>query len=71
MIFTETSGLEKYAKQLLTQPAAFTQIWTISADSLFWTANEGPVKIQYQCLVPIYVFPEMNLRSLVISKTEL
>jgi hypothetical protein len=24
------------------------------------TANEGPVKIQYKCLVPIYVFPEMK-----------
>jgi hypothetical protein len=36
-----------------------------------YTANEGPVRIQYQCLVPIYVFPEMKLCSLVISKTEL
>jgi hypothetical protein len=25
------------------------------------TANEGPVKIQYTCLVSIYVFPEMKL----------
>ncbi len=25
------------------------------------TANEGPVKIQYLCLDPIYVFPEMKL----------
>ncbi len=24
------------------------------------TANEGPVRIQYKCLVPIYVFPEMK-----------
>ncbi len=24
------------------------------------TANEGPVRIQYKCLVPIYIFPEMN-----------
>ncbi len=23
------------------------------------TANEGPVRVQYKCLVPIYVFPEM------------
>ncbi len=36
-----------------------------------YTANEGPVRIQYKCLVPIYVFPEMKLCSLVISKTEL
>jgi hypothetical protein len=26
-----------------------------------YTANEGPVRIQYKCLVPVYVFPEMNL----------
>jgi hypothetical protein len=25
------------------------------------TANEGPMRIQYKCLVPIYVFPEMKL----------
>jgi hypothetical protein len=25
------------------------------------TANEGPVRIQYKCLVPIYVFTEMKL----------
>ncbi len=26
-----------------------------------YTANEGPVKILYKCLVPIYVYPEMKL----------
>jgi hypothetical protein len=25
------------------------------------TTNEGPLRIQYNCLVPIYVFPEMKL----------
>jgi hypothetical protein len=35
------------------------------------TVNEGPVRIQYKCLVPIYVFPEIKLHGLVISKTEL
>ncbi len=25
------------------------------------TANEGPVRIQYECLVSIYVFTEMKL----------
>jgi hypothetical protein len=25
------------------------------------TTNEGPVRIQYKCLIPIYVFPEMQL----------
>jgi hypothetical protein len=35
------------------------------------TANEGPVRIHYKCLVLIYVFPDMELCGLVISKTEL
>ncbi len=34
-----------------------------------YTANEGPVRVQHKCLVRIYVFPEMKLCSLVISKT--
>jgi hypothetical protein len=25
------------------------------------TANEGPVRIKYKCLVSMYVFPEMNM----------
>jgi hypothetical protein len=36
-----------------------------------YTANEGPVSIQYKCLVTIYVFPELKLLGLIISKTEL
>ncbi len=32
------------------------------------TANEGPMRIQYKCLVPIYVFPEMKLRGLLFPK---
>jgi hypothetical protein len=28
---------------------------------VLYTANEGPVRVQYKCLVPIYVFPEMKL----------
>ncbi len=36
-----------------------------------YSANEGPVRIQYKCQVPIYVFPEMKLRpALFFSKTE-
>jgi hypothetical protein len=35
------------------------------------TTNEGLVRIQYECLVPIYVFPEMKLCGLSISHTEL
>ncbi len=37
---------------------------------LLLTANEGPMRIQYECLVPIYVFPEMKLQGLVLSKAE-
>jgi hypothetical protein len=32
------------------------------------TANEGPVRIQYKCLVPIYLFPEMKLCSFLFPK---
>jgi hypothetical protein len=35
------------------------------------TADEGPSRIQYKCLVLIYVFPKMRLCGLVISKIEL
>jgi hypothetical protein len=35
------------------------------------TAYEGLLRIQYKCQVPIYVFPEMKLCSLLISITEL
>ena len=28
------------------------------------TANEGPVRIQYKCLVPIYVFPRNEIARL-------
>jgi hypothetical protein len=38
---------------------------------LVYSANEGPVRIQYKCLVPIYVFPKMKLHELVISKKKL
>jgi hypothetical protein len=27
------------------------------------TANKGPLRIQYKCLIPIYVFPEIKLCS--------
>jgi len=30
-------------------------------DGRVCTANEGPARIQYKCLVPIYIFPEMKL----------
>jgi hypothetical protein len=35
------------------------------------TANVGPVRIQYKCLVPIYVFLKTKLCSLLISTTDL
>jgi hypothetical protein len=35
------------------------------------TGNEGPVGIQYKCLVPDYVFPETKLHGLVISEKKI
>ncbi len=43
----------------------------LASPAVKYTANERPARIQNKCVVPIYVFPEMKLRSLVISKTEL
>ncbi len=36
-----------------------------------YNAKEGPVRIQYKCIVPIYVLPEMKLPGHIMSKTEL
>jgi hypothetical protein len=44
---------------------------SINHSILQYTANDRPVRIQYKCLVPIYVFPEMKLHTLIISQTEL
>ena len=52
-------------------------IFKLSSIIIVWTshrkitANEGPVRIQYKCLVPICAFPEMKLRGLVTSKKDL
>ncbi len=49
-------------------------LWLVKATSsryFDFAANEGLVRIQYKCLVPIYVFSEIKLCSLVVSKTEL
>ncbi len=40
----------------------------IARDEQTIPANEGPVRIQYKCLVLIYIFPEMKLCGLVIFK---
>ena len=39
----------------------FGNVLSSSEPHLNHTSNEGPVRIQYKCLVPIYVFPEMKL----------
>jgi hypothetical protein len=44
---------------------------TILSISFSYTANEGLVKIQHECLVPIYVFPEMKPQNLIFSNTDL
>jgi hypothetical protein len=49
-----------------------TSVWFMAAVLYHrCTTNEGSVIIQYKCPVPIFVLPEMKLRSLLISKTEL
>jgi hypothetical protein len=41
------------------------RLWSSESEHLkvviIHTANEGLVRIQYKCLVPIYVFPGMKL----------
>jgi hypothetical protein len=42
-------------------------IWpdgTFKINGIKYTANEGPMRIQYKCLVPIYVFPALNCATL-------
>ncbi len=41
-------------------PKSSWPVSLISSKILYLTANEGPVRIQYKLLVPIYVFPEMK-----------
>jgi hypothetical protein len=36
------------------------KVGTVLCDKAY-TANVGPVRIQYKCLVSIYEFPEMKL----------
>jgi hypothetical protein len=48
----------------------FWHLLLFSSSITVCTANKGPVRIQYKCLVSIYVFPEMKLRF-VITITEL
>jgi hypothetical protein len=38
-----------------------TRLLSVNHTIFIHTANEGPERIQYKCLVPIYVFPEIKL----------
>jgi hypothetical protein len=51
----------KMAKECTSQGPRPYPTLPILPSSLIHTANEGPMRIQYKCLVPIYVFPEMKL----------
>ncbi len=57
--------------EILKQMGLTWAFLSLCPHNLLYTANEGLVRIQYKCLVPIYVFPEMKLQGLIISKTEL
>jgi hypothetical protein len=68
------SSANKFGGQTTVYLTFFPAIWFLLNYSSPQTANEGPVRIQCKCLVPIYVFLEMKLRSahgLVISNTEI
>ncbi len=66
-----TSQVKNIYNTMLLSPMTITQQtlylkkkrnWgKLTSESILYTANEGPVRIQYICLVPIYVFPEMKL----------
>jgi hypothetical protein len=72
MIFSDMPNFDTFFVKLTMQIAKdMRNVSNNSPFDIIHTADEGPVKIQYKCLVPIYVFPEMILCSLVISKTEL
>ncbi len=38
------------------------------AELFTYTSNEGPVRIQHKCLVPIYLFPKIKLRGSLFPK---
>jgi hypothetical protein len=49
----------------------------VARSKYFWQKSQiatlqikGPVRIQYKCLVPIYVFPEMKPSGLAISRKQ-
>ncbi len=46
---------------LVAPPSGGMDILDLRTGTELCTANEGPVRIQYKCLVPISVFPEMKL----------
>jgi hypothetical protein len=55
------SGMEKFGSGMFFPDPTLTL--SIGAD-----ANEGQVRIKYNYLVPIYVFPEMNLAASLFPK---
>jgi hypothetical protein len=63
---------EKFMESQLMRCDHSAKIWNLQKKCLtsIWTSIEGLVRLQYKCLVPIYVFPEMKLRGILISKTE-
>jgi hypothetical protein len=55
----ETAGKED--KQGSSMSSVTPSTTSATAGTITTTANKGPMRIQYKCLVPIYVFPEMRL----------
>ncbi len=46
---------------LVAPPSGGMDILDLRTGKELCTANEGPVRNRYKCLVPIYVFPEIKL----------
>ncbi len=56
--------LQRYSKMLCLFKGQYSRIFIFFG---VYTVNEGPVRIQYKCLVPIYVFPKMKQNYIVLS----
>jgi hypothetical protein len=70
-IFSEIIGHYSFVAKKIPTIFKWISIYDAQHRSNYHTTNEGLVRIQFKWLVPIDVFPEMKLRGLDISKTEL
>ncbi len=70
--FACAAGSRSSSLTFIFLPSPKRQTWPPAPSTPILTPtlqNEGRMRIQYKCLVLLYVFPEIKLRGLVISKT--